>query len=320
MRISGVTYAARKTYKARNITLSIIVLLLLATLTVVVLSGYKSWTLLHPDKKQINTFSSNIVPEYRDISLKSTDKATNESIVLKGWLFQAKNSDRVVILVHSYGNNRLQFGLKTVDLIKEFLNRGYSVFTFDLRNSGESGGKDTSFGLNEKEDVRAAINYVRSQGLRHITLMGFSTGASASILAAENESIDAVIADSPYADLKAYLEHDLNKWTHLPSLLFNKTIAFTMESTGDLDMKSASPVNVLTAENPPYMLLIHGTGDSLIPVENSIELYQKYSALNSKGAEFWKTSDNGDATSFEKYPDEYLNRVFSFLGKVYQQP
>lgn len=316
MRISGVTYAVRKTHKARNIILTVIILILLAILAVVIISGYQSWALLHPEKKPIDTFSSNIVPEYRDISFKSLDKSIN----LKGWLFQAKSRDRAVILVHSYGNNRLQFGIKTVDLIKEFLSKGYNVFAFDLRNSGESGGKDTTFGYNETEDVQAAINYMNTQGSNHITLMGFSTGASASILASvDNKSVDAVIADSPYADLNDYFSNSLNRWTHMPAFLLNKTISFAMEVTGDIDTANASPINVLTAENPPHMLLIHGREDKLIPVENSIELFQKYSALNSSGAEFWRTEDDGNATSFEKYPEEYLTKVFTFLDKVYPQ-
>lgn len=316
MRISGVTYAARKTHRARNIILTVTILLLLAILTVVVVSGYKSWTLLHPEKKPIDTFSANIVPEYRDISFKGIDT----SIILKGWLFQAKNSDRAVILVHSYGNNRLQFGIKTVDLIKEFLNKGYNVFTFDLRNSGESGGKDTTLGYTEKEDIQAAISYMNKQGSKHITLLGFSTGASASILAAsESKSVDAVIADSPYADLQAYLSQSLNRWTHLPSFPFNKTVSLAMEISGGIDTANTSPVNVLTAEKPPHLLLIHGQEDKLIPVENSIELYQKYSALNFSGAEFWRTEDDGNATGFEKYPKEYMSKVFAFLDKVYPE-
>ncbi len=314
MRISGVTYAVRKTHKTRNIILTVIILLLLSVLAIVIVSGYKSWVLLHPEKKPIDTFSSNIVPEYKVVSFKGDDK----SIILKGWLFQTKNSDRAVIFVHSYGNNRLQFGLETVDLIKEFLNKGFNVFTFDLRNSGESGGKDTTFGYNEKKDVQAAISYVNAQGSRHITLLGFSTGASASILAAaESKSVDAVIADSPYADLGAYLSKSLNKWTNLPSFPFTKTISFSMEVTGDIDTASVSPLNALTASTPPNLLLIHGRGDPLIPVENSIELYQKYSAMNSSGAEFWMTEDKGNATSYLTYREAYLERLFSFLDRVY---
>lgn len=314
MRISGITYAVRKTHKTRNIILIVTLLLILAILSLVLVTGYESWVLLHPEKEPIGTFSSNIVPEYRDISFRGAD----ETIILKGWLFQANGSDRAVILVHSYGKNRLQFGIDTVDLIKEFLNKGYSVFAFDERNSGESGGKDNAFGYSEKADVEAAIKYMKSQGSSHITLLGFSTGADAALLAAaDGSSVDAVIADSPYADLRSYLNSSLDQWTHLPSILFNQTIAYGIEVTGGIDMKKASPVNLITAENPPRLLLIHGKDDKVIPVENSIELYQKYSELNPSGAEYWQTGDDGHAASFLKYKDEYLNRVFAFLDKVY---
>lgn len=313
MRISGVTYAVRKTHKTRNIVLTVIILLLLAIIAVAILSGYSSWTLLHPEKQPVDTFSSNIVPEYRDISFKGSDS----TIILKGWLFQARNSEKAVILVHSYGKNRLQFGVETVDLIKGFLNKGYHVFTFDLRNSGESGGKDSTFGYGETEDVLAAIRYMKSQGAKDIVLMGFSTGASASILASEEStSVDAVIADSPYSDLKSYFSKNLDQWTHMPSFPFNQTVSFAIEVTGGIDTKKTSPVNVLASGKLPALMLIHGRNDTLIPVQNSIELYQSYSAKNFSGAEFWQTEDNGNATSYNKYKDEYLSKVFAFLDKV----
>jgi len=272
--------------------------------------------LIHPDRKPVDMFSSNIVPEYRDISFKKSDG----SIILKGWLFQAKKSDRAVILAHSYGGNRLQFGMETLDLIKEFLNRGYNVFTFDMRNSGESGGKTSTFGYGEKEDIKAAINYLNSQGMKRITLMGFSTGASASILAAaESASVDAVIADSPYADLKSYFINNLDQWTGLPAFPFNRTITAGLESTGVIDMAETSPVSSIKADKPPHLLLIHSKGDELIPVTGSIELFQKYSALNPSGVEFWQLEGNGHADGFMKHKSEYLGKVFAFLGKVYPE-
>ncbi len=316
MRISGVSCTVRKSHTSRNVVLVVIILLLLAILTITVLSSYKGWLLLHPVKKPIETFTSNIVPEYRDISFKGSDT----SIILRGWLFQAKNSDRAVIMVHSYGSNRLEFGVETVDLIKGFLSKGYNVFTFDLRNSGNSDGKDTTFGYYEKDDVLAAIKYMNSQGSKHITLVGFSTGASASILAAaENNTVDAVIADSPYSDMKGYFQANINKWSNLPSFPFNRIITLATELAGDIDMDKASPINTLTAENPPHLLLIHNKSDNIIPVEDSIELYQKYSALNPSGAEFWMTETEGHARSYEKNKDKYMERVFAFIDKVYSQ-
>ena len=269
MRISGVTYAVRKTHTFRKFLLAFLILILLGVLALVCVSAYYSWLLLHPEKQPLETFSANIVPEYRDISFPSTDK----SITLKGWVFQPKKTDRAVIIVHSYGKNRLEYGIETVDLIKEFLNRNYGVLAFDLRNSGESDGKDSTFGYNEKDDVLAAIRYMNSQGYKNITLLGFSTGASASILAAaENESVDAVIADSTYADLEGYLSSSLDKMTNLPAFPFNRAITFAIKATGGIEMEKASPVNALTETAPKNLMLIHGKEYEPVPVINSIEL------------------------------------------------
>ncbi len=322
MRITGVTYAVKKTHRTRYFVLAVILLLLAAIIAVIILSTYKSWNLLHPERKPIDAFSSNIVPEYRDISFRT--RGSDGTFVLNGWLFQVKNSDRAVILVHSYGSNRLQFGVDTVDLIKEFMNKGYNVFTFDLRNSGESDGKDSTFGYHEKDDIKAAIKYMRDQGSTHITLMGFSTGASAAIMAAAESTssdgtplVDAVVADSPYSDLKEYLRKNLDKWTSLPAFPFNRAISLAIDLTGGIKSRDASPVNAVTAENPPYLMLIHSRNDDLIPIINSIELFQRYSALNASGAEFWQTEDNGNAIGYMINRDEYMERVFNFLEKVY---
>lgn len=315
MRISGVTYSSRKTHKARNAILTVIIILLLVILTVVIISAYNGWELLHPAKKDIEIFSSNIVPEYRDISFRGIDK----SILLKGWFFQVKNSDKTVILAHSYGKNRLEFGEKSVNMIKSFLDKGYSVFTFDFRNSGQSDGKYTSFGYYERDDLSAAIDYIRKQESKHIILMGFSTGAAASILAAEKVTVEAVIADSPYANLENYLKSDLNKWVGLPAFPFNRTILYAMETMSGMDTGNADIETSLENLSPCRLLLIHGKGDGIIPVENSRRLYSRYNEIAPGKSDIWETDDTGNATSYLKNPEEYMNKVFEFLEKTYSK-
>ena len=312
MRISGVSYSVRKTHKARNLILTLITFLLLMVLTVVIISAYNGWKLLHPDKKDVEVFSSNIVPEYRDISFRGIDK----NIVLKGWFFELKNSDKTVILAHSYGKNRLEFDEKSIPMIKSFLDKGYNVFTFDFRNSGQSGGKDTTFGYYEKDDVAAAVQYVSKQGSKHIVLMGFSTGAAASILAAAEVKVEAVIADSPYANLSDYLKSDLNQWVRLPSIPFNRTILYMMEIMSGMDTENADLEKSLENISPCRLLLIHGKEDGIIPVENSRKLNFRYSEIASGRSEIWETDDAGDAASYLKYPEEYMRRVFEFLEKT----
>ncbi len=312
MRISGVTYSARKTHKARNTILAAIILLLLIVLTVVIISAYSGWKLLHPAKINIEAFSSNIVPEYRDISFRGTDK----NILLKGWFFQLKSSDKTVVLAHSYGKNRLEFGDKSINMIKSFLDKGYNVFTFDFRNSGQSNGKYTTLGSYEKDDLVAAVEYVKQQGSKHVILMGFSTGAAASILAAGEEGAEAVIADSPYANLEDYLKGNLNKWVHLPAFPFNNTILYAMKVMSGMETGNADPVKALSGLSSCRLLFIHGKGDDIIPLENSRVLNALYAEAAPGMSELWETDDTGNATSYLKDPDEYMNKIFEFLEKI----
>lgn len=314
MRISGVTYTARKNHKTKYVILTSIVLLLIIALTVAIISLYSGWDLLHPAKKDIAAFSSNIVPEYREKNFTGEDK----NVLLNGWFFQTKSSDKTVILVHSFGKNRLEFGNKSVDMIKDLLNKDYNVFTFDLRNSGKSGGKMSTFGYSEKDDVQAAIDYVKQQGSKHIILIGFSTGASACILAAEGKNVDAVIADSPYADLYSYLSGNLDKWTGLPSFPFNRTILTCIELIIGIDTNSVKPVDVLKNLPPCHLMLIHGKGDGIISPANSQKLYSTYSSIDSNLAEIWETDDTGNATSYPNNQTEYMQKIFTFLDKIYQ--
>ena len=144
--------------------------------------------------------------------------------------------------------------------------------------------------------------------------MGFSTGASACILAAEeSKAVEAVIADSPYSDLNSYFKSNLNRFTRLPAFPFNSTVLIAIEVISGVDTEEASPIRSINNLAPCRILLIHGKGDGLIPEENSRDLYSAYSQNNAGRAQLWETDDDGDADSYLKDPAEYMNTVFKFL-------
>jgi dipeptidyl aminopeptidase/acylaminoacyl peptidase len=316
LRITGITYVPRKTHRLRNILTILLILVLLVVLAVIAISGYYGWKLIHPEKVGIEPFSANIVPEYRSVDFSAKD----ETLILNGWFFEVKGSDKTIILAHSYGKNRLQFDESTVDIIKGLVSKGYNVLAFDLRNSGKSEGKLSTMGLYEKNDLLGAINYAKSQGSKHIVLMGFSTGASASILAAaESRDVDAVIADSPYSELGSYLENNMPVWTKLPDIPFTKTITYSLKLLGGIDIDKAIPRRAIINISPGSIMLIHGSDDKIIPPEHSRILYSIFSKTNSKNHELWETKDAGHLESYTRNPQEYMRRILDFLEKVYEK-
>jgi fermentation-respiration switch protein FrsA (DUF1100 family) len=309
MRISGVSYAQRKTHRVRKIIMALIILVLLASIALIGVSTYTGWMLTHPKRRALPVFSSNIVPEYRNISFKDI----KDQITLKGWFFEVKGSNKTVIIAHGYRQNRLPHGENSFPLIKYLLNQGYNVLTFDFRNSGESEGKVTTVGIYEKDDLLGAIKHAKKLGSKQIVLLGFSMGASTSIVAAsESEDVDAVIADSPFSDLEEYLDANLSVWSNLPSFPFNQTTYLSMKILEGINPKEFSPRAVIKDTAPRPVFLIHSKDDTMIPVENSYEL------LNAGGnnVKLWETKDVDHIESYPKLTDEYLKKLGEFLTSL----
>ncbi|KAH9616455.1 hypothetical protein KSS87_006769 [Heliosperma pusillum] len=78
-----------------------------------------------------------------------------------------------------------------------------SVFTLDFSGSGLSGGEHVTLGWNEKDDLKAVVEYLRSDGnVSTIGLWGRSMGAVTSLMyGAEDPSIAGMVLDSPFSDL-----------------------------------------------------------------------------------------------------------------------
>ncbi len=121
-----------------------------------------------------------------------------------GWFLRGVSGAPAIILNHGYGKNRselLNLGVK----LKE---AGYNVLLPDLRGHGKSSVTYSSLGDYEKNDVNAAINFVKAKKNKQgellvdgsrIGLYGVSIGAYAAITATPgNPTVKVVIADGLY--------------------------------------------------------------------------------------------------------------------------
>jgi alpha/beta superfamily hydrolase len=193
-------------------------------------------------------------------------------------------------------------------LAKELVTQGYNVLLFDFRNSGTSGGEITSVGQYEVCDLLGAIDYIKAQDRigQHVALLGFSMGASTSILAAAREpKVEALIADSPFADLTDYMEANLPVWSHLPAVPFNRAIMTITPPLPGIEPSAVSPIKEI-GKIKGALLLIHGDTDRKIPLANSEQLLK---AANSPDKQLLiiKGADHvqGFATDQKTYSKEY---------------
>ena len=88
-----------------------------------------------------------------------------------------------------------------IPLTKMFSDSGFAVVTYDQRASGLSSGKYHGEGFYEANDLEELIPYLELRGrINHpLTVIGYSLGADAALLAAaEEKRIDKVVAVNPY--------------------------------------------------------------------------------------------------------------------------
>ncbi|EFM11858.1 alpha/beta hydrolase fold protein [Paenibacillus curdlanolyticus YK9] len=289
--------------------------LLVAVAAVCAVSVYVGWVLTHPDRLLIQDNPQNFNLKYENIHFPSKNDLT-----LKGWFLpgdaSGANRGKTIIFAHGIANNRLEPEVPALQIASRLVEKGFNVLMFDFRNSGESEGSLTSVGYFEKDDLLSAIEYVKGKVVGgKIGLLGFSMGASVSLLAAaESNDIRAVVADSPFADLKQYLNDNLDNFTDLPKYPFTPIIMYSIPIITGIKLEKVSPISAMQMMNEKRVLLIHGEKDRTISSINSEKLYEAVKDRNQ--AELWLVPDTDHVYAHANFPNKYEDKVLNFFERM----
>ena len=158
---------------------------------------------------------------------------------------------------------------------QEELAREFSVYAFDFRGHGLSGG-ESSYGSREHLDVEAVVKAVRNDGFERVVTLGGSMGGIAVIRhAAEMKSVEAVVAISTPA-----------LWDGQDSDPVRRIIWFLGSPSGRRLLRlsgvriapaweiSAPPVDVVADVSPIPLLIVHGRDDHFFDEEQAWLLYR----------------------------------------------
>jgi pimeloyl-ACP methyl ester carboxylesterase len=289
----------------------VVIVLFVCFLGIIGMSVYVAWQLAHPIRRPIENSPEEYGLVYSDIEFPSR---ANDAI-LQGWFIPvARNGNGMtLIFAHGYAGNRLERGLPALALAASFVEAGYQIVMFDFRNSGQSSGTLTTVGSLEKYDLLGAVDWVREHVGGSIGLIGFSMGGSTSLLAAAEEpAILGVVADSPFCQLKPYLQRNLSVWSRLPRLPFTPLILAIIPRLTKTDPSQVDALAAMDRIYPRPVLFIHSTDDTAIPYTQSEVMWSKH----PDRFEFWKTALAPHVGTYKLQPQTYTFRVLTFFDKL----
>ena len=231
---------------------------------------------------------------------------------LFGWWMSAGRRAATVVVLHGVKKNR-------TDVLRAALalrRAGFNVLLFDGRGHGDSEGRFVTYGFYERRDVESAIDWLVKEkriNRKRVGLAGESMGAAIAIqVAAHNQWIKAVWADSPFASLRRITEEYVRRATGLPGALLNPVLWTTIQVAnyrGKFDVLSVDPL-ALAAQVGCPVYLVHGTADQLISTAHSENIY---AALGGE-KEIWFVEGARHARSVRVVKREYSERLTRFFN------
>lgn len=242
---------------------------------------------------------------------------------VRGWLVPAAQDakDIAVVALHGRsGDRRGQLGH-----LGMLNNLGAGVLLIDMRENGLSDGnaRGMALGIREAEDAVAAAQELRARGYEKVVLFGCSLGGATAILAAaQDPSIDGVIAESAIARFEDFVAEGADRRLGMIGISARWATAWWAGLVVDhthrrIGLSSyVAPADVIEKIAPRPVLLIHGGKDRWVAETHAQALKEKGGA----GVGYWLIAEAGHCDGGAFAGDEYRARVAAVIEQVKAAP
>ena len=249
--------------------------------------------------------------DYRDVHV-----TTSDGLRLAGWWTPSKNG-AAVIVQHGYKTNR---STQLLEIAATLARGGYGVLLSSLRAHDLNDGRVISFGLEEMKDLSAWLALIQTlEGVdpSRIGIFGNSLGGSLAIqLAAQTQSIKAIVTHSAVASVRSTVETSIAYFTGLPPFPFTPMILFWVEQDWAMQPDLLDFTVWIAALESQPILLMQGGADVVVAPESGQLLYD--SAREPR--ELWFEPDLGHVDFQRERSQEFSDRVVGFFDRHLLNP
>lgn len=204
-----------------------------------------------------------------NIEIKSFDGLT-----LRGAYYEHNPGAPIELMIHGYRGNSerdLCGGMHRCFAL------GRNALIIDQRASGRSDGRVITFGIKERKDCLAWIEYMvkRFGPDVEIILTGISMGAATVLLVSGMDlpkNVSWILADCGYTSSKDIIKKVIRQ-LRLPADLLYPVVKLGAKMYGRFDLEEASPLEAMKNCKRP-VIFFHGESDDFVPCDMSRENYE----------------------------------------------
>lgn len=245
-----------------------------------------------------------------------TEVVAEDGVRIAGWWIPAAGTlprdGPTVVMVHGYGDNKSGMLENAV-----FLHDRWNLVLFDLRNSGQSAGEQTTQGIDEQRDLEAILDWV--DGTLHpqeLAVFGQSMGGQTSVnVVARDPRVDALILDSTHDRLASAMTARIRNAGYPFGELGYLSIALGTWLRTGAHVLAADPIDAIDEMGERAVLIIHGGGDRDAPPEGATRMFE---AAHDAGVEvelhLCPGAEHGRPNDF--CPDDYGTWLNEFLDRA----
>jgi alpha-beta hydrolase superfamily lysophospholipase len=193
--------------------------------------------------------------------MEQTIRFAAEGLNLSGVLHLPKN-DPLAVIIGCHGLMANKNSPKQIELARNCTATGMAYFRFDHRGCGQSEGRFEAVTTleNRKSDLLAAVRTINNQFDKKIPigLFGSSLGGTICLTSARDISPFAIVTlAAPVQSRSIHLPENSPK--SLKNEIVNNQMTFNI---------------IATLESIHHILIIHGSSDETVPVENANTIYR----------------------------------------------
>jgi fermentation-respiration switch protein FrsA (DUF1100 family) len=248
------------------------------------------------------------LPENYGLRSEAAEFQSGDGLTLRGWYILADNSVKTLIICSGV-NGSLDADVHVAPWLHE---AGFNVLLFNWRAHGQSEGEVVTLGFNERYDLIAAVEFVKSKGAERIGVLGFSMGGTVAIAtAAVYEDINALVVDSPFVTIVSavaggLIERGLHEGLSygLARLLLIAVCLRTQLNLFEIDL-----VRWISRVAPRPFLLMFGEQDVIVPKAESDLAF----AHAGEPKEMWRVPEAAHRDLQVRKPQEYRRRIVEFF-------